>query len=97
MGGLSLYSNQLASLPESFGKLRIGSGESDGLWLQNNKLCSLPASFVEIEVAGDLDLSANPGLVHDTETRVMDLNHSAIQEGDLKVGGRVRLEANEYF
>ena len=51
-GHLGLSYNQLTSLPESFGNLRVGGD----LVLYNNQLTSLPESFGNITVGGDLYL-----------------------------------------
>jgi len=54
-GDLSLYSNQLTSLPESFGNLKVGGN----LYLNSNQLTSLPESFGNLKVGGDLYLNNN--------------------------------------
>jgi hypothetical protein len=52
---LSLFSNSLTSLPESFGNLKIGGD----LYLFSNPLTSLPESFGNLKIGGDLSLCNN--------------------------------------
>ncbi len=54
-GNLGLENNNLKSLPESFGNLKIGGG----LWLGENNLTSLPESFGNLKIRGSLYLEQN--------------------------------------
>ena len=54
-GKLDLRSNNLQSLPESFGRLKIGGG----LNLRSNSLRTLPESFRNIKVGQNLNLRGN--------------------------------------
>ena len=54
-GDLRLESNNLASLPESFGNLKIGRD----LFLNYNKLTTLPESFGNLKIGGRLLLCHN--------------------------------------
>ena len=54
-GDLWLNSNNLTSLPESFGNLKIGGS----LDLDFNKLESLPESFGNLQIGGSLELRYN--------------------------------------
>jgi Leucine-rich repeat (LRR) protein len=78
-GDLSLESNQLASLPESFGNLKVGGN----LYLHNNQLASLPESFGNLKVGGNLYLYNN---------QLASLPESF---GNLKVGGSLYLYNNQ--
>ena len=55
IGDINLSENQLTSLPESFGNLRINGK----LILTNNRLKSLPESFSNIQISNDLYLVNN--------------------------------------
>ena len=52
---LGLESNQLTTLPESFGQLRA----LDNLDLHNNQLTTLPASFGRLLALTELDIAEN--------------------------------------
>ena len=54
-GNLALNGNNLTSLPESFGNLKIGGS----LWLHRNELTSLPESFGNLKIGGNLWLHNN--------------------------------------
>ena len=77
-GDLSLTNNNLTSLPESFGNLKIGGG----LWLYNNQLTSLPESFGNLKIGWSLWLNSN------------NLTSLPESFGNLKIGGDLNLDHN---
>ncbi len=78
-GDLRLESNNLASLPESFGNLKIGRD----LFLNYNKLTTLPESFGNLKIGGRLLLCHN------------ELTSLPESFGNLKIGYSLYLENNE--
>ena len=77
-GNLSLSNNNLTSLPESFGNLKIGGD----LWLSNNNLTSLPESFGNLKIGDSLWLQGN------------ELTSLPESFGNLKIGGGLFLDNN---
>jgi len=78
-GNLHLSHNNLTSLPESFGNLKIGGDLS----LYNNNLTSLPESFGNLKIGGGLWLSNN------------NLTSLPESFGNLKIGGYLWLANNK--
>jgi hypothetical protein len=77
-GDLYLKNNNLTSLPESFGNLKIGGN----LWLNDNNLTSLPESFGNLKIGFSLWLHYN---------NLASLPESF---GNLKIGGYLCLNNN---
>ena len=77
-GDLCLEYNNLTSLPESFGNLKIGGD----LWLNDNELTSLPESFGNLKIGGRLGLNRN------------ELTSLPESFGNLKIGGDLLLRYN---
>ena len=77
-GNLYLGRNNLTSLPESFGNLKIGGC----LHLNHNKLTSLPESFGNLKIGGNLWLFNN------------NLTSLPDSFGNLKIGGYLGLGYN---
>ena len=73
---LSLNHNNLTSLPESFGNLKIGGG----LGLGYNKLVSLPESFGNLKIGDSLWLQGN------------NLKSLPDSFGNLEIGGEFKLD-----
>ncbi len=101
-GDLYLSNNQLTTLPESIGNLKVGGG----LDLYNNQLTTLPESIGNLKVGGDLYLYNNQlttlpesignlkvgGNLHLSNNQLTTLPESI---GNLKVGGNLHLSNNQ--
>jgi len=100
-GDLDLHKNNLTSLPESFGNLKIGGS----LCLNNNYLTSLPESFGNLKIGGILELDSNKltslpesfgNLKIGDGLYLSNNNLTSLPEsfGNLKIGGSLWLNHN---
>jgi Leucine-rich repeat (LRR) protein len=99
---LSLDNNNLTTLPESFGNLKVGGD----LLLRHNKLTSLPESFGNLKIGGYLSLSYNKltslpdsfgNLKIGSDLYLHNNKLTSLPEsfGNLKIGGVLWLYGNE--